>query len=328
MKQIIAANELSMNKSLQSTLAPITEAIQSLRENTIQKADLLSFKQEWRKEMEDAFAAEAKKNKTADEQEDPFTTNDPWCQGGGAWGHWNAYQSAQAGAANQSYVDQGGTSQIPGGKWKIDGEKAKGFAGAAAERFHQTQQQTSAASSSWIPSQVFVRGWSNWGETHGITKIRANEIMAEIKKDLEVEVQRLIINVTMFDPIQRIAVHVMETPGAAAHVRDKIQQVISNKGLQQSSKDLQVVIQKPPEDRRMNGELNDKQKDIREFFSAPQEDIRPVWSDHCVKGPGGAVLGRFDTRGAWKWSAKNIGTALKVSDAKVGELMALQSLDW
>jgi hypothetical protein len=179
-----------------------------------------------------------------------------------------------------------------------------------------------------VPSQVFVRGWSNFGEQGGISKGRANEIVALIKKGLEVDVERLIINVTMYDPIQRIAIHVMETAGAAAHVRDKIQQVISRNNFQQEGKDLQVVIQKPPEIRRMNGELNDKQKDIKEFFNKTSEDVRPVWSDHSVKGPGGAVLGRFDGRGAWKWSAQNISKALKVSEERVAEFMSLQSLDW
>ena len=130
------------------------------------------------------------------------------------------------------------------------------------------------------------------------------------------------------DPIQRIAVHVMEQPGVAVHIRGRLQQIVSDMGMQQDGKELQIVIQKTPQVRRMNGQLNDKQREIREFFEAPGPDIRPIWSDHSIKGPGGAVLGRFDGRGNWKWSGGNIEKALKVDEAKVKEFLAMQSTDF
>jgi hypothetical protein len=144
---------------------------------------------------------------------------------------------------------------------------------------------------------------------------------------LGVEVERLIVNCTIFDRIHRIAVHVMEAPGVATRLRDLIQQVVSTHNMQEGGKDLQVVIQRPPEVRKINGELNDKQREIKEFFGKNSDDVRPVWNDHCVKGPGGAVLGRFDGRGAWKWSGQNIEKALKVDESKVQEFLALQTLD-
>ena len=88
------------------------------------------------------------------------------------------------------------------------------------------------------------------------------------------------------------------------------------------------MIQRPPLVRKMNGQLNDKQHEIKEFFGATSTEIRPVWSDHSIKGPGGAVLGRFDGRGNWKWSAANIEKALKVEEAKVKEFLAMQSTDF
>ena len=81
-----------------------------------------------------------------------------------------------------------------------------------------------------MPSQVFIRGWSNWGDTNGITKTRATEMWNDIKKHLSVEDQRLVINWTVFDPIQRIAIHVMEQPGVAIHIRGRIQQIVSDSG--------------------------------------------------------------------------------------------------
>ena len=98
--------------------------------------------------------------------------------------------------------------------------------------------------------------------------------------------------------------------------------------MQQYGKELQIVIQKPPQIRKMNGQLNDKQREIKEFFDVTSTDIRPVWSDHSIKGPGGAVLGRFDGRGGWKWSGQNIEKSLKVGEAKVLEFLALQSTDF
>jgi hypothetical protein len=278
--------------------------------------------------MEDALAKDAQWAKATAEKEDPFLRLDPWRLSEGFLGTWNANQAVQSSSSNHTHADQGGTSQIPRGKWRPDGDKAKTAVGAAADKFHQQQQHMASSSSSWIPTQVFVRGWSNLGDAQGISKTRANEIMQQIKRELEPDGARLIISTIMFDPIQRIAIHVMETPGAAAHVRDKIQQVVSRKNLQQDGKDLQIVIQKPPEIRKINCELNEKHMEIKEFFVKTSDDIRPVWNDHCVKTPGGAVLGRFDGRGAWKWSGQNIAKALKVDEAKVAEFMALQSLDW
>ena len=219
------------------------------------------------------------------------------------------------------------TSQIPHGKWRPDGETAKAAVGEAAANFQQ-QQQTASGSGEFVPSQVFIRGWSNWGDTNGITKTRATEMWNDIKKHLSVEDQRLVINWTVFDPIQRIAIHVMEQPGVAIHIRGRIQQIVSDSGMQQDGKELQIVIQRPPLVRKMNGQLNDKQHEIKEFFGATSTEIRPVWSDHSIKGPGGAVLGRFDGRGNWKWSAANIEKALKVEEAKVKEFLAMQSTDF
>ena len=182
-------------------------------------------------------------------------------------------------------------------------------------------------STDFVPTQVFVRGWSNFGDTDGITKGRATDIWNIIKADLTQDVERLIINFTVFDPIQRIAIHVMELPGVATHVRDSIQQVVSKLSLQRDGKDLQIVVQKPPLVRKMNGQMSDKQREIKEYFKTGDE-IRPAWSDHCIKGPGGAVLGRIDNQGFWKWSPQNIERALKVGAASVAEFIALQSTDW
>ena len=107
-----------------------------------------------------------------------------------------------------------------------------------------------------------------------------------------------------------------------------IQKAVSEMGMQQDGKELQIVIQKPPQIRKMNGQLNEKQREINEFFDTTSTDIRPVWSDHSIKGPGGAVLGRFDGRGGWKWSGQNIEKSLKVGEAKVLEFLALQSTDF
>ena len=122
--------------------------------------------------------------------------------------------------------------------------------------------------------------------------------------------------------------HVMEQPGVAIHIRGRIQQIVSDMGMQQDGKELQIVIQKTPQVSKMNGQLNDKQREIREFFETPGPDIRPIWSDHSIKGPGGAVLERFDGRGNWKWSGGNIEKALKVDEAKVKEFLAMQSTDF
>jgi hypothetical protein len=255
--KIVEMNQLAIHQNIETSMAPVLGAIKNLQQNSVQKSDLRKFKEEWRKEVEDAFAKDAQWSKASAEKEDPFLRHDPWRSSEGLWGTWSANQAAQSSSSEQAPADQGGTSQIPRGKWRPDGDKANTAVGAAADKFHQQQQHMASSSSSWIPSQVFVRGWSNWGDAQGISKTTANEILDHIKRELEPDVERLIINTTMFDPIQRIAIHVMETPGAAVHVRDKIQQVVSRKNLQQDWKDLQIVIQKPPEIRKMNGELNE-----------------------------------------------------------------------
>ena len=223
-------------------------------------------------------------------------------------------------------MSQGDTSQALRGKWHPQGEMARAVVGGAADKFHQ-KQTAATGQSEYVTTQVFIRGWSNYGETGGITKARATEIWGAIKAELTQDVERLVTHITMFDPIQRIAIHVMERTGVAIHVRDSIQQAGSKLSLQQGDKDLQIVVQKPPEIRKMNGQLSDKQREIKEFFKTG-EDIRPVWSDHNIKGPGGAVLGRFDNNGVWKWSPKNIERALKVAESSVTDFLAGQSLAW
>ena len=272
------------------------------------------------------MSKDARFSKKDGDKVDPWAKQDPW-RAESAWEAYTLNQATSASSSGQAQAGQGGTSQIPRGKWHPEGESAKTAVGAAAEKFQQ-QQHAASGSSEFVPSQVFIRGWSNWGDTNGITKCRAAETWNHIKKELSQDVERLIINFTASEPIQRIAIHVMEVPGAAIHVRDKTQQAVSKLGLQQDGKELQIVIQKPPQVRKMNGQLNDKQREIKEFFGKTSDDIRPVWSDHSIKGPGGVVLGRFDSRGGWKSSDHNIEKALKVEEARVAEFMALQSTDW
>ena len=78
----------------------------------------------------------------------------------------------------------------------------------------------------------------------------------------------------MYDPIQRVAIYVLERTGVATHVRDSIQQVVSKLSLQQDGKDLQIVVQKPPQVRKMNGQLSDKQREIKELFKTGDEISR------------------------------------------------------
>jgi hypothetical protein len=179
-----------------------------------------------------------------------------------------------------------------------------------------------------LPTQVFVRGWSVFGETTAITRERAYEIIDQIKAQLEVETHRLIINCFVFEPIQRIVANVLEAPTVGTRVRDMIQQVLSANIIKAEGKDLQAVVQKSPDIRRRNGELAEKQKEITEYFSKGNDEVRPVWSGHCLKGPGGAVLGRFNDAGAWKWAPVNISKSLKVEEQKVKDFLDMQTTDW
>jgi len=133
---------------------------------------------------------------------------------------------------------------------------ARAAVGGAADKFYK-KQTAATGPLEYVPTQVFIRGWSNYGENGGITKARAVEIWGAIKKELTQDVERLITHFTVFDPIQRIAIHVMEKTGVAVHVRDSIQQAASKLSLQQDGKDLQIVVQKPPEVRKMNGQLSE-----------------------------------------------------------------------
>ena len=318
-----------MQKGIENSMAPMLAMLQTLQAVSIKKGSLKTFKNEVREEMKamiDAkFVKEAAANRQAGKGIDPFVTRDPWV-GGQSWDAWNSHQSSTVSSSGSATIGQGDTSQSLRGKWHPQGEMARTAVGGAADKFHQ--KQTAATEHlEHVPTQVFIRGWSYFGEAGGITKARAVVIWGVIKAELTQDVERLITHHTMFDPIQRISIHVMERIGVATHVRDSIQQVVSKLSLQQDGKDLQIVIQKPPEVRKRNGQLSDKQKEIKEFFKAGDE-IRPVWSDHSIKGPGGAVLGRFDNNGIWKWSLKNIERALKVSESSVTEFLAGQSLDW
>ena len=330
LQRMMESNQLIMNKTIELTMAPMLNALKALQDNSVKKEDLRSFKEEMRQEVRQVIDATLTKdaftNKQVGNRVDPWAKKDPWIPGKG-WDAYNLNQAAGASSSGPAQADQGATFQIPPGKWHPQGESAKTAVRGAAEKFQQ-QQHAATGSTDLVPSQVFIRGWSNWGDTNGISKSRAAEIWNLIKAELMMDVERLIINFTVFDPIQRIAIHVMELAGVAIHVRDKIQQAVSKLSLQQDGKDLQIVIQKPPQIRKMNGQLNDKQREINKFFRKTSDEIRPVWSDHNIKGPGGAVLGRFDNRGGWKWSGQNIERALKVEEASVAEFMALQSTDW
>ena len=322
LKNMFEQSQLAMKNNVERQLGPVMASLREMRVNAATKTDLEIFKAEIRQEVDARFNQEAQGIKRESSKPDPFTRKDPW--GAGAW---DSYKPTGASSSGSAQPDQGSTSQIPVGKWRPDGATAKTAVGGTAATFQQ-QQQAAAGSDDFVPSQVYIRGWSNWGDTNGITKTRATEIWTNIKKQLTVEDERLVINWTVFDPIQRIAVHVMEQPGVATHIRGRIQQIVSDMGMQQDGKELQIVIQKTPQVKRMNGQLNDKQREIREFFEKQSTDIRPVWSDHSIKGPGGAVLGRFDGRGNWKWSGGNIEKALKVEEAKVKEFLAMQSTDF
>ena len=278
------------------------------------------------KAMIDAtFVKEAAANRKSGKGVDPFVARDPWL-GGQPWEAWNAHQSSTASSSGSATTGQGDTSQALRGKWHPQGEMARAAVGGASDKFHQKQTAV-AGHLEHVPAQVFIRGWSNFGENGGITKARTTEIWGAIRAELTQDVERLITHFTMFEPIQRIAIHVMERTGVATHVRDSIQQAVGKLSLQQDGKDLQIVIQKPPEVRKMSGQLSEKQMEIKEFCKTGDE-IRPVWSDHSLKGPGGVVLGRIDNNGIWKWSPKNIEKALKVSESSVTDFLAGQSLDW
>jgi hypothetical protein len=102
------------------------------------------------------------------------------------------------------------------------------------------------------------------------------------------------------------------------------QQVRSANNIKAEGKDLQAVVQKSPDIRRRNGELAEKQKETTEYFSKRKDEVRPVWSGLCLKGPGGAVLGRFNDAGAWK-APSNISKSLKVEEQTVKDFLDMQT---
>ena len=240
-------------------MAPMMEMLQTLKADSVKKEDLKTFKNEVREEMKamiDAtFVKESAANRQAGKGVDPLVTRDPWTEGQ-AWNAWNAHLSSTASSSGSAATGQGDTSQVLRGKWHPQGAMARAVVGGAAVKFYQ-KQTAATGPLEYVPTQVFIRGWSNYGENGGITKARAVEIWGAIKKELTQDVERLITHFTVFDPIQRIAIHVMEKTGVAVHVRDSIQQAASKLLLQQDGKDLQIVVQKPLEVRKMNGQLSE-----------------------------------------------------------------------
>jgi hypothetical protein len=140
-----------------------------------------------------------------------------------------------------------------------------------------------------------------------------------------VETHRLITHWFVFEPIQRIVVNVLEAPTVGTRVRDMIQQVRSANNIKAEGKDLQAVFQKSPDIRKRNVDLAEKPKETTEYFSKGKDEVRPVWSGHCLKGPGGAVLGRFNDAGAWKWAPSNISKSLKVEEQTVKDFLDMQT---
>ena len=214
LNKMFESSQLALNRNIENQMGPMMAALREMRVNVAMKSDLEIFKMEIRQEVDARLSKEAQGKTKESAKTDPFTKQDPWKPGA-----WDKYQATGASSSGPAHADQGGTSQIPHGKWHPDGETAKTAVGAAAGNFQQ-QQQVASGSSEFVPSQVFIRGWSNWGDTNGISKTRAAEIWNNIKKQLSADDERLVINWTVFDPIQRIAIHVMELPGVATHTRD------------------------------------------------------------------------------------------------------------
>jgi hypothetical protein len=196
----------------------------------------LTFKAEWKREL-----AEAVK-----EQMDPFIASDPWMKDRGAWGNWkpggqtssSGSSSLPSSAGNQGQED---TFQSSWNAWHAADDKGKAAIGAAVEQHQQMQHSLakSAINNDFIPTQVFVRGWSSFGDPSCISKEKANDIIDRIKAELNVETTRLINSWTMFEPIQRI----VGGPCCSKPCQDMIQQILSARSIKAEGKDLQAVVQ-------------------------------------------------------------------------------------
>ena len=191
LKTMFEQSQVAINNSVENQLGPVMASLREMRVNAATKSDLELFKAEVRQEVDARLKHEAQGLKRESSKTDPFTRRDPWVPGA-----WDKYKPTGASSSGSEQQDQGSTSQIPVGKWRPDGAKAKAAVGESAATFQQ-QQQAAAGSTDFVPSQVFIRGWSNWGDTNGITKTRATEIWIDIKKQLAVEDQRLVINGTV-----------------------------------------------------------------------------------------------------------------------------------
>jgi hypothetical protein len=56
----LVANSLkSMSKYMETSMVPLIGAIKTLEDNSVPKSDLIRFKEDWKKEMEEALSQHA-----------------------------------------------------------------------------------------------------------------------------------------------------------------------------------------------------------------------------------------------------------------------------
>ena len=120
LNNMFESSQLALNRNIESQMAPMLTALREMRVNVAMKSDLELFKMEMRQEIDARLTKEAQGKTKERAKTDPFTKQDPWKPGA-----WDNYQATGASSSGPAHADQGGTSQIPHGKWHPDGEPAK-----------------------------------------------------------------------------------------------------------------------------------------------------------------------------------------------------------
>jgi hypothetical protein len=322
-----------LSVALDARLQPMHQQLQSLQraqDDAISKSDIARMKQEIISELRPTerahappatasfSAAPASRSTSGASQSSTWNGQqgpDQWHTGAGQdpWGGWASRRAAE------------GQTTLPVSSPPLDSWRDWKAGGSAAQQHieqqhlqQHSQQHLRDQTASFIPQQIYIRGWGPFGENIELPREEVELFRHTLMTLLPDHVKEVIIDWRISDMNSRITIEVMTRAGAAQHARDNVQQVLAANCIRIRGRDLSVAVQKPPATRAMNGKLSEFFKDLVSLSPQASSTCRVVWTAHCIKGPGGSVLGRFSVNGKWKWNlaaVKNV--AATCSEASI-----------